>query len=186
MWEKHGKHEESSQSFLHRRSWNSGMLRYTLFFFLLRRGQSNNQWPPSIDVSDLRCALALRSPARRTWRPSPSRSWWRDTPTLWPAWTRWGMRETEVSGRGGTRQITEGGGGATLHFEWKAEEEVWTSPPGGVQREHDQAGSHQEPVGGGGVDRRLERQVRVLIKHTHTYQLIYYQHAWDKQIMCSI
>lgn len=34
-------------------------------------------------------------------------------------------------------------------------------PLGGVQRKPDQVSSHQEPVGGGGVDRGLERQVRL-------------------------
>lgn len=35
-----------------------------------------------------------------------------------------------------------------------------SSPLGEVQRKSDQAGPHQEPVGGSGVDRSLERQVR--------------------------
>lgn len=34
-------------------------------------------------------------------------------------------------------------------------------PLGGVQRKSDQVSPHQEPVGGGGVDRGLERQVRL-------------------------
>lgn len=38
-----------------------------------------------------------------------------------------------------------------------------SSPLGGVQRKSDQVSSHQEPVGGGGVDRGLERQVSLCL-----------------------
>lgn len=36
----------------------------------------------STDVSNTLLFVTLRSPVHWTWRPSHSRSWWRDTPTL--------------------------------------------------------------------------------------------------------
>lgn len=84
-----------------------------------------------------------------------------------------GGRHVQEAGEG-TRLLRDRRGRGELYTtelmkcEGQQEDKMLTSggvsfPVGGVQRKSDQVSSHQEPVGGGGVDRGLERQVRLQI-----------------------